>query len=412
MDDLVVNYHKLLADMNSINQISSNEEKTVIQVAKLLRQTILSHRCHGWHPKEKELQAEKVQNFIPPLLDRFCSTLLTGKHGTENWEGQTMRKNSIAQDMIYSVSNGRLLTPKSVLFPAVVKSLCNNTEVLRLLNRLGHGISYDLVQEIETQHALDVINEQTANKVVISEEDMIRAADNAISIIIADNIENLESTIAGFGTSHRVNSILVTKKVEDNADETEITRPNKRKCLHTLPDDKLRKDLPDYYAGRRTGPGAPKWIQNLAESQSYTERENGQKQAFLYWIALRSLKSFPTIIVQGWTGFNIAVRNNVVIVESKISYLGTMDSPATDLKTAFEVLCRGMEIKHRLTLKVVICVFDQAFYAKAVEVQWKNKDVFKDLVLMLGGFHLLMMYLGILGCRCGDAGLREIRCPK
>ena len=338
----------------------------------------------------------------------FYNTLLTGKHGTENGAGKALQKNSIAQDIIDSVSNGRLLTPKSVLFPAVVKSLCNNTEVLRMLNKLGHGISYDLGQEIEREHALDVINEQRANKVVIPEDDMINAADNAIAVMIADNIDNLESTITGFGTSHRVNSILVTKKVEDNAEESEITRPTKRKCLRSLPDDRLRKDLPDYYAGKRTGPGALKWIQNLDESQSYKEKVDEQKLTFLSWIALRSLKSFPRIIVQGWTGFNIAVRNNVVIMESKISYLDAMDSPATDLKTAFEVLCRGMEIKDRLRLKAVVCVFDQAFYAKAVEVQWKNRDVFKDLVLMLGGFHLLMMHLGILGCRYGDAGLREI----
>ena len=172
-----------------------------------------------------------MQKFIPLLLDMFYNTLLTGKHGTENGAGKALQKNSIAQDIIDSVSNGRLLTPKSVLFPAVVKSLCNNTEVLRILNELGHGICYDLVQEIETEHALDVINEQRANKVVIPEEDMINAADNAIAVMIADNIDNLESTITGFGTSHRVNSILVTKKVEDNAEESKITRPTKRKCL-------------------------------------------------------------------------------------------------------------------------------------------------------------------------------------
>ena len=46
------------------------------------------------------------------------------------------------------------------------------------------------------------INEQTAHKVVIPVEDVIRAADNAIAVMIADNIDNLESTITGFGTSH------------------------------------------------------------------------------------------------------------------------------------------------------------------------------------------------------------------
>ena len=62
----------------------------------------------------------------------------------------------------------------------------------------------------------------------------------------------------------------------------------------------------------------------------------------------------------------------------------------------------------RLKLKAVVCVFDQAFYAKAVEIFWRNKNVFENLVLMLGGFHPPMMLLGIIGTRYGDAGLREL----
>ena len=54
-------------------------------------------------------------------------------------------------------------------------------------------------------------------------------------------------------------------------------------------------------------------------------------------------------------------------MESDIAYLDTIDSPATDLKTAFEVLCRASEISDRLNLKAVACVFDQSFYAKALE---------------------------------------------
>ena len=56
-------------------------------------------------------------------------------------------------------------------------------------------------------------------------------------------------------------------------------------------------------------------------------------------------------------------------------------------------------------MKAVVCVFDQAFYAKAFEIFWRNKNIFENLVLMLGGFHLPMMLLGIIGTRYGDAGL-------
>ena len=95
-------------------------------------------------------------------------------------------------------------------------------------------------------------------------------------------------------------------------------------------------------------------------------------------------------------------------MESNIAYLDTIDSPATDLKTAFEVLCRASEIRDRLNLKAVACVFDQSFFAKAMEVFWKNKQLFKHFIIMMGGFYLIMMLLGVIGTRFGDAGLREL----
>ena len=91
-----------------------------------------------------------------------------------------------------------------------------------------------------------------------------------------------------------------------------------------------------------------------------------------------------------------------MVVESTISYLDTLDSPAADLKTADEVLSRGCEVKNRLKLNAAVCVFDQAFYAMAREVYSKHKE------LMMGGFHLLLMLLGVMGSRFGDAGLREL----
>ena len=68
-------------------------------------------------------------------------------------------KNSTAQDIVYCVPGGITKTLKSVLFPIVVKSVCNNVEVVELINNYGHGISYKLIEEIETEHGLMVINE-------------------------------------------------------------------------------------------------------------------------------------------------------------------------------------------------------------------------------------------------------------
>ena len=67
-----------------------------------------------------------------------------------------------------------------------------------------------------------------------------------------------------------------------------------------------------------------------------------------------------------------------------------------------------MDVKSRLKLKAVACVFDQAFYVKAMEVFRKHKAQFEGLVIMMGGFHLLMTLLAIIGSRFADAGLRDV----
>jgi len=49
-------------------------------------------------------------------------------------------------------------TQISLLFPSVVRALCNNLEFVKLIKKYGHGISYDLVEEIKTEYMSDVNN--------------------------------------------------------------------------------------------------------------------------------------------------------------------------------------------------------------------------------------------------------------
>ena len=51
---------------------------------------------------------------------------------------------------------------------------------------------------------------------------------------------------------------------------------------------------------------------------------------------------------------------------------------------------------------------DQALYAKAFEVTWKNRDLYGYILLRLGTFHTIFNVLSIIGKRFQDAGLRDI----
>ena len=102
-----------------------------MNAAKVLNEKIKNHSVEiPWPPKEKDLGSNNVAEYIPELLDIFCTILLSGQalDRDKSKSNCVVRlKNSLTQDIVYSASNSAIKTPKSVLFPAVVKALCNNT---------------------------------------------------------------------------------------------------------------------------------------------------------------------------------------------------------------------------------------------------------------------------------------------
>ena len=87
--------------------------------------------------------------------------------------------------------------------------LSNNTETVRIINKYGHGLRYDLLEEIETELVLNAINEQTANRVVTPNELKEGESSYSVLLMIPDSNDNLEYAISGSGTSHRVRSTFV-----------------------------------------------------------------------------------------------------------------------------------------------------------------------------------------------------------
>ena len=271
-----INNFELQSDLNRANLTSlGGDSKTVMNAAKVLNEKIKNHSVEiPWPPKEKDLGSNNVAEYIPELLDIFCTILLSGQalDRDKSKSNRVVRlKNLQTQDTVYSVSNGAIKTPKSVLFPAVVKALCHNTEVVKLINKCGNEVGYNLIEEIETKFALKVISEQTLNRVLIPDE--CNKPDNPpVALMVADSIDNLECAISGAGTYHRVNSILVLKQEhregaeDDSGGEVPEEPPAKRKCERSLAGDVVNKETPEYYRGRRVGPGVLPEVQYVGHS--------------------------------------------------------------------------------------------------------------------------------------------------
>jgi hypothetical protein len=67
-----------------------------------------------------------------------------------------------------------------------------------------------------------------------------------------------------------------------------------------------------------------------------------------------------------------------------------IDSPATDLATVNEMLKQSVSIRQRLELPEIILVFDEAIYAKAQMIRWKEEEFRNRIVVRLGEFQTIM----------------------
>ena len=105
-------------------------------------------------------------------------------------------RNSTAQDLEFAITRGRYKPIKHILLACAVKPLTGNIELIQLLNRLGHGIAYTQLEEIDTSLCLQ--------KLAMVAENCIPLPGNihpyTSTTLAFDNIDRIKGTFSGGGT--------------------------------------------------------------------------------------------------------------------------------------------------------------------------------------------------------------------
>jgi len=338
---------------------------------------------------------EHSDGSIPESVTKLLKTMLTGeKECTDPSQRVTRLVSSFGQDLVYGVSGGKNIPAKHILLPFAVKSLTGNVELISTLNRLGHSTSYSKVEEIDTALCLQ--------KLALSESAVALPGNiypSVFTTLAWDNIDRLEETVSGEGTSHRVNGIAVQAKVigPQPLKVTPTVAKTKKRSISAAP-----LMLATYNAGKRVGPSTTTCV----DADTTAVVQDARRKNNVWLLARRSDPGSQT--VSSWTGFNIRVRDQVPVIQDNIGYLPTINAPATQMSTVNEVLNQSLSIMQSLQLTKIICVFDQALYAKAAEIAWKHEDKFKNIILRMGAFHTICNLLSTIGKRFQDAGLRDL----
>ena len=121
---------------------------------------------------------------ISPSLRKFLSLVIC--NGTVPNNDKTERiTSSLPQDLFYAVPHGKKLTPKSILLPLLFKLLTNNTELITIISRLGHGVSYTKLGEVITEVAYSRID-NNVNGMICSPE---KCKNGCFTMLVEDNID-------------------------------------------------------------------------------------------------------------------------------------------------------------------------------------------------------------------------------
>lgn len=130
------------------------------------------------------------------------------------------------------------------------------------------------------------------------------------------------------------------------------------------------------------------------------------------WIIAKSQSSKLGIQqkIPNWTGFNYLIWGDDCDNFHNIGYLPAINQSPTSHDTVLELLSQSKLKAEKLGLTETDVVLDMAIYAKAVEIIMNPRyvDLKKFIVLRLGAFHTMCIFIAVIGKRFGDAGLRDI----
>ena len=70
----------------------------------------------------------------------------------------------------------------------MIKRLTNNTELINVLNRLGHSVSYSTLMESQAENAFRILDHHLRSVCIIPEE----CQAESFIIFVADNIDRMK----------------------------------------------------------------------------------------------------------------------------------------------------------------------------------------------------------------------------
>ncbi len=271
-----------------------------------------------------------------------------------------------------------------------IRQMTGSANLIQLVNNFGHCASHSTTLRHDT--ALATLNLQSST--VVPKE--ILPGKN--SILIWDNDDFKEEARA---STHITNGIIVQKVHADDKISVPSIPKSRQKALPN-PQDKI---LPFTIGKKKSLDIKSQCTEMRFEENNHIKPQISANRLDLLYSILNIPTSSDQEFLPDWTGFNTLISENELTM-SRVGYLPIIEGSPTEYSTVFTVLVKSLEIATKLSLQHIVIVFDEAIYAKAQQIRWKNEDFISKTVIRLGDFHAVMSFCGAISKLFRDAGLQ------
>lgn len=343
---------------------------------------------------------------VPEDLSQFYFTLIAGSNSKRKNNLKCIRLvQSLSQDAVYAIFNGKCKTSKHIKLGMALKSLTSSRNIIDIIHRYGHCISYPGVEELETEATYYAMQKSTLCP------EAIKLNPNLCTGVAFDNFDRFVETKSGKDTLHDTVGIIYQNVDSDTSHELET--PNLPTDTSEEPGTsgkRRRRTIEVTEVEGRPYMKKPKMTDSLDISIHEAEETlpvNLQlyKNIDIIWM-LSHAYNLPNLPM--WVGYNCLISNNGNNPKQVVSYLTPINLSPTNTSVVLETMEQSLKICGELKQSCIQVTYDLAIAKVALQIQSTEAPKFDNIFIHLGPFHIMMAYFKAIGKFIADCGLSNV----
>jgi hypothetical protein len=208
-------------------------------------------------------------------------------------------------------------------------------------------------------------------------------------------------TIDGTGTFHGMG--LISASVVETV-KAQRLKMKRLKGRVKVTDVVQNRGMPIVPYALNSGLGLSGYTMTVMQASTETIVSSAVSHLDLLWHAA-GLLQLEDCISPNWSGYMSSVCVGQHSRTAEINFLPIVDMNPNDESCIYSTLLFVQKEAVRLGIEVPCITFDQPLYIKAVDICNASK---LDIVVRLGGFHLLMNFMGAVGHVMRGSGLEDV----